>query len=206
MPTSNIRPRGDSSFHISPSKELTLTEGLIHAPDGRPAFVQRWSRYSVSSHPHSTGTWGRSSPERPNSSMISPSRPTTISPGSSAGSSNMMGTGGVRTVTSTVMAGSSCSSRSGKRGSWQADAAPRLMASPNGMTGIGMPMQPRRSPEGWLERVTKAPETSENLSSPGIGGISVPLTSASTEARAKRTASPPNKSLTRALEDIVGNA
>lgn len=51
---------------------------------------------------------------------ISPSRPMTILDGSSSGEQSI-GSGGVRTVTSTVTPSSSDARRSGNLGSWHAD-------------------------------------------------------------------------------------
>lgn len=116
--------------------------------------------------------------------MIRPSRPTLIRRGSSAGSPNRTGSGGVSTVTSTVTCDSSSSERSSKRGSWHAERAPLEMAPARDITGIGTPMHPLRSPEGYCDMVTKAPDGAENTGSEGGSGNPVPLTSASTVARA----------------------
>lgn len=161
-------------------------------PGRSPAFRQRLSRYSSASQPCSTGTCGRKSPLAPMKSMISPSRPITMDPRMSSGPSAGMTSGGDRTVTSTVTDASSPSLRSGNLGSWQADLAAAAMASPSGMTGMGMPMHPLRSPSGCLSRVTNAPACSRKRGSPGIRGGAVPRTSDSTADLARATASSPN--------------
>lgn len=78
---------------------------------------------------------------------ISPSRPMTILDGSSSGEQSI-GSGGVRTVTSTVTPSSSDARRSGNLGSWHADCAAEAIALPRGITGIGIPMHPRSSLPG----------------------------------------------------------
>lgn len=141
-------PRGDSSCHASPLNDSILAPSRLQVPGGSPAFMQRLSRYSVLSQFHSTGTWGRKRPLYPMKSMMRPSLPMTIFDSRSAGESNTIGSGGVRTVTSTVTPPSSLPRRSGNLGSWQAEHAARSIAWPSGITGSGIPMQPRRSPPG----------------------------------------------------------
>ena len=132
-----MSPPGDSSLKISPRNELILAPLYIHASGGSPAFMDRWARYSIASHPHSTGTCGRSRPLRPMSSMISPSRPITMESGYIPGESTRISCGTPSTVTSTVTPPSSPSVRSGKRGSWHAERAACSSASASGSTGYG---------------------------------------------------------------------
>ncbi len=78
--------------------------------------MQRLSRYSSTSQPCSTGTWGRNSPVRPMKRISRPSRPMVTDPDMRSGPP-CIGTGGVRIVTSTVMRSSSDARRSGNLGS-----------------------------------------------------------------------------------------
>ena len=151
---------------ISPSNDSITASGRCHASGGSPAFIERFSRYSRTSHPHSTGTCGSSNPLLLPHVTISPCLPISILPGrSDFGQSMTCGT--VITVTSTVICASSLSRRSGNRGSWQAERAASSRASPSGSTGSGMPMHPLRPWSGYVERVTNTPLFSAN--SPSVG-------------------------------------
>lgn len=123
------------------------------------------------------------------SEMISPSLPTTTLDTRSSGPSWSSGSGTVSTVTSTVTSDSSDARRSGNLGSWHASRAASTMAFPRGITGIGNPMHPRRSPDGKRESVTNAPALSPKPS--GTAGGSEPVASASTALLARTTASRP---------------
>lgn len=119
---------------------------------------------------------------------MSPSLPITTLLTRSSGPSWSRGSGGVRTVTSTVMPDSSSAFRSGNLGSWHASPAASTIALPRGSTGIGNPMHPRRSPCGYVFKVTNAPEGPPMS---GGAGASRPLASASTASLARETALSP---------------
>lgn len=186
-----MSPRGVVSRQASPVKVSILAPSRLHVPGGRPAFMQRWSRYSSLSQPCSTGTCGRNSPLRPINESISPSRPMTMLLRIPSGVSARIASGLLRTVTSTVTPPSSPRERRGNLGSLQADPAASTMALPRGITGIGMPMHPRSSPAGNVSRVTNAPAESEKALMSGIAGAGRPEASASTADLASLTASSP---------------
>ena len=130
---------------------------------GSPAFSQVPESSSSAVHPCSGATWGSRRPLVPRPSTMSPSRPTWTAATVAAGGPAGIGVGRPRIETSTVSRPSSWAVTGGNRGSsTAADTAASAIAWPSGSTGRGNPMQPRRSPEGYRLRVTKAPRRSAN--------------------------------------------